>query len=217
MTEICNIFSENNPEKAVSSFASSSTLAKQIQNGEPADIYLSANQKWMDFLEKKSLLVQDTRFDLLSNRIVLIAPADNTPNPVTIGPDTDLADMLGDGRLAMGDPEHVPAGIYGKAALETIGLYDAVKGKIAPSKDVRAPLGIVYATDAAVTDKVRVIGTFPANSHPPIVYPVAVLEGHASPQAETFMVLLKTPEARAVFKKYGFSASSSAGNSTADQ
>jgi molybdate transport system substrate-binding protein len=214
VTEIGAIFSESHQERFTPSFASSSTLAKQIENGAPADIFLSANKKWMDYLEEKQMIEKGTRIDLLSNRIVLIVPADSGVKDVAIGPGFDLLPLIGDGRLSMGDPDHVPAGIYGKQALESLGVWAYVESRVAGAKDVRAalalvergeaPLGLVYATDAAISDKVRVVGTFPATSHPPIVYPVAVAAGKRSPSADRFMTLLQSPEARAVFEKYGF-------------
>jgi molybdate transport system substrate-binding protein len=215
VTEIGAVFSEKNAERFLPSFASSSTLAKQIENGAPADIFISANKKWMDYLEEKGMIEKGTRFDLLSNRIVLIVPADSAVKDIPIGPGFDLLAFLGEGRLSMGDPDHVPAGIYGKQALESLGVWTTIESLVARAKDVRAaltlaergeaPVGLVYATDAAISDKVRVVGSFPEASHPPIVYPVAVVAGKGSPAADRFITLLQSPEARAVFEKYGFS------------
>lgn len=214
LTEIGAVFSERNEERFLPSFASSSTLAKQIENGAPADIFVSANKKWMDYLEEKGMIEKGTRFDLLSNRIVLIVPADSSVKDVPIGPGFDLPAFIGEGHLAMGDPDHVPAGIYGKQALESLGVWTSVESRVAGAKDVRAalalvergeaPVGLVYATDAAISKKVRVVGTFPESSHPPMVYPVAVVAGKRSPAADRFMTLLKSPKARAIFEKYGF-------------
>lgn len=216
VAEIAKLFSDKYPIRVTLSFASSSTLAKQIQNGAPAAVYISANKKWMDFLEEKKQIEPDTRFDLLSNRIVLIAPADQdiSIDLVSRGAAGHLIEYLGGYRLAMGDPAHVPAGIYGQQALETLGLWDRVKKKIARAKDVRSalmlvargetPLGLVYATDAAISKRVRVAGTFPLDSHPPIVYPVALVSGNNTPSARTFIGFLKTSEAKTVFEKYGF-------------
>ena len=198
----------------VSSFASSSTLAKQIESGAPADVYLSANKKWMDYLEERKMIDPTTRFDLLSNRIVLVVPADSNIKRIAIAAHFELAKLLGDGHLAMGDPDHVPAGMYGKRALEKLGVWETVKGKVARAKDVRAalalvergevPLGEVYATDASISNKVRVVGVFPEDSHPQIVYPVALVAGRDTPVARRFLTFLKGSEARAVFEKYGF-------------
>ncbi len=215
VTEIGELYASRKLGRVKTSFASSSTLAKQIESGAPADVYLSANKKWMDYLEEKKLLFKDSRTDLLSNRIVLIAKADSAIQAIEIAPGFRLIDKLGrDGRLSMGDPAHVPAGMYGQQALEALGCWNDVQKRVAPMKDVRAalalvergetPLGLVYATDAAVSKKVRVIGTFPPDSHPPIVYPAAaVAEGRAD-AATGFLKFLKTPAARKIFEKYGF-------------
>jgi molybdate transport system substrate-binding protein len=215
LTEIGQAYATDKLGHIKTSFASSSTLAKQIGNGAPADLYLSANQKWMDYLEEKNLLVKGSRVDLLSNRIVLIAPVDSSIKTIKIVAGFSLTDYLGtEDRFAMGDPEHVPAGMYGQQALENLGVWNEVKQRVAPMKDVRAalvlveraeaPLGLVYATDAAISKKVRVVGTFPPQSHPPIVYPVAVVAGGKRDAAAKFLNFLKTPAARAVFVKYGF-------------
>jgi molybdate transport system substrate-binding protein len=215
VTEIGGIFSQRNHISFRPSFASSSTLAKQIENGAPTDIYLSANVKWMNYLEEKQMIETGTRIDLLSNRIVLIVPVDSSVNRIQIAPGFDLLKIIGDSRLSMGDPDHVPAGIYGKQALESLGAWTPIENHVARSKDVRAalvlvergetPIGLVYATDAAITEKVKIVGTFPQTSHPPIIYPAAVVAGRRSPATDRFMALLRSPEARAVFEKYGFS------------
>ena len=215
VTDIGALFSQQNEERFRPSFASSSTLAKQIDNGAPADIYISANRKWMDYLEEKQMIENGTRIDLLSNRIVLIVPSGSSVNDIQIVPGVDLLPIIGEGRLSMGDPDHVPAGIYGKQALESLGVWDAVESRVARSKDVRAalalvergeaPLGLVYATDAAISKQVRVTGTFPETTHPPIIYPVAVVAGKRSPATDRFMALLQSPEAKSIFEKYGFS------------
>jgi len=215
VTDIGKLFADRKLGRMTPSFASSSTLAKQIENGAPADVYISANKKWMDYLEKKNLLAPGSRFDMLSNSIVLIAPAASSIAAIKIAPGFSMDEALGEeGRFAMGDPDHVPAGIYGKQALQRLGCWDAVKHRLAPMKDVRAtlvlvergetPLGLVYATDAAISKKVKVVGTFPADSHPPIVYPVAAVAGGRTQAARVFLDFLKTTEARAVFSKYDF-------------
>ena len=215
ITKIGELYASRHQGRITPSFASSSTLAKQIENGAPAAIYLSANKKWMDYLEAKKMIEPDTRFDLLSNRIVLIAPKDGAVKHIDIRPGLDLSDALGDGRLAMGDPDHVPAGIYGLQALEKLGIWTKLESRVARAKDVRAalalvergetPLGLVYATDAAISDRVNVVGIFPMDSHPPIVYPVAVVAGAKSDAAGRFLDFLKSAEARTIFEKYGFS------------
>lgn len=214
VTDIGKLFAEKKMGEFTPSFASSSTLAKQIESGAPANVYISANKKWMDYLEEKKLIDSATRTDLLGNRIVLITPAGSKLDQVDISPHFDLAGLLADGKLAMGDPDHVPAGMYGKKALETLGVWQGIQDRVARAKDVRAalalvergeaPLGVVYATDAAITDKVKVVGTFPENSHPPIVYPVALVAGEESQAAKSFLEFLKTPESKDIFEKYGF-------------
>jgi molybdate transport system substrate-binding protein len=216
VTEIGKLYTDRNPGRVTTSFASSSTLAKQIESGAPADVYISANKKWMDFLEKKNLIDRKSRLDLLGNRIVLIAPVGSALKKIDVAPGFSVPDFLGkDGRLSMGDPDHVPAGMYGKKALENLGSWEQVKDRLAPMKDVRAalvlveraeaPLGLVYATDAAISKKVRVVGAFPAASHSPIVYPVAAVTGGQTAAAKRFIDFLKSLESRAVFEKYGFS------------
>ena len=196
------------------SFGSSSTLARQIEQGAPANIFASADEKWMDYLADKKLIVTDTRKDLLGNDLVLVVPADK-PQHVTIGPGFDLVGMLGpNGRAATGDPAHVPVGIYAEQALKKLGVWDAVSPHLARADDVRsalllvergeAPAGIVYATDAAVSKAVMIAGTFPANSHDPVSYPFAVVKAADTPEARALMTYLSGPEARAIFVKRGF-------------
>ena len=215
VTEIGELYAARNLGHVTPSFASSSTLAKQIASGAPVDVYISANKKWMDFLEEKNLIDSKSRLDLLGNRIVLIVPADSSIQKIEVAPGFPVTSFLGkDGRLSMGDPDHVPAGMYGKKALVNLGSWDQVKDRVAPMKDVRAalvlveraeaPLGLVYATDAAISKKVRVVGTFPADSHPPIVYPVAAVADGKLAEAGRFIEFLRSPESRAVFEKYGF-------------
>ena len=198
--------------RIVISFAASSTLAKQIENGAPADLYLSADEVWMDYLDSRRLIVPASRIDYLGNKLVLIAPRDSTL-ALTISPGFPLAASLGDGRLAMGDPDHVPAGIYGKAALEKLGVWQQVASRLARAEDVRGALayvergeaaaGIVYASDAARAE-VRVVATFPPDTHPPIRYPMALVAGRDTPAARAFYDYLRGPAARAVFERYGF-------------
>lgn len=212
--EIVDVYTKQHDQKIITSFASSSTLAKQIDNGAPAHIYVSANRKWMDYLEQKHMILPDSRMDLLGNRIVLIVPKASPVEMFVVSSGFPLDELLGDGRLAMGDPGHVPAGMYGKHAFEQLGVWDRIKDKLAPMKDVRAvlalvereevPLGQVYATDAAISTKVRVAGTFPSNSHPPIVYPVAIVTGQRNPAVEQFLSFLNSTHARSIFERYGF-------------
>ncbi|HEV7251543.1 MAG TPA: molybdate ABC transporter substrate-binding protein [Mesorhizobium sp.] len=196
------------------SYAASSALAKQIEQGAPADIFFSADLDWMRYLSERNLTKKETETSLLGNRIVLVAPA-NRDVTLAIGPDFDLAGALGEGRLAIADVQAVPAGKYGKAALESLGVWPAVEGRLAQAENVRAALrlvsageaalGIVYATDARAEPGVKVIGAFPENSHPPIVYPVAELAEARSEAASKFLDCLKSPKAEAVFEEQGFS------------
>lgn len=214
LTEIGRLFGEQKLGRAVFSFAASSTLARQIESGAPADLFLSADLEWMDYLEKKKLIEPGTRQDLLGNRIVLIAPAGSPTTAVALGPGCDLTPALAGGRLAMGDPEHVPAGRYGKSALESLGAWQGVEKQVAGAATVRAalalvergeaPLGIVYATDAAVSAKVQIVGRFPEGSHAPIVYPVAVVAGRNTPAVARFIAFLRSNPAKAVFEGAGF-------------
>jgi molybdate transport system substrate-binding protein len=216
INDVSKLFTEKGKGKVVPSYASSSTLAKQIEQGAPAQVFISADEPWMNYLEERKLIEPGSRFDLLGNKLVLIAPSGSSVNKVEIGPKVDLVKLLGDGKLATGDPDHVPAGKYAKAALSKLGVWNDIEGRLARAQDVRGaltlvdrgetPLGIVYATDAAVTPKVKVVGTFPADSHPKIVYPTALIAGKGSPAAKSFLEFLKTPEAKAIFEKYGFTA-----------
>lgn len=194
------------------SLAGSSVLARQIEAGAPADVFISANPGWMDRLDEAGRLAPGTRRDLLRNSIVLISSDPEAPEQA-IGPGTDLAAMLGGGRLAMALVDAVPAGIYGKAALSSLGLWETVAPQVAQADNVRAalalvatgeaPLGIVYATDAQAEPDVGVIGTFPEDSHPPIIYPVAQIEG-AGEAAGRFLDYLGSDAARAAFERQGF-------------
>ncbi|WP_226624127.1 molybdate ABC transporter substrate-binding protein [Alloyangia pacifica] len=213
MDEIAPAFEAQSGHAVTVSLAGSSALARQIQQGAPADIFISANESWMDALEADGLLEPDGRSDLLRNAIVLIAHGKDAA-PVEITPEMDLPALLDGGRLAMALVDAVPAGIYGKAALENLGLWDSALPQVAQADNVRAalalvsageaPLGIVYATDAAADDDVSVIGTFPEDSHPPIVYPVADLAGRDTEAEAAFLDYLHGPEARAAFERQGF-------------
>ena len=195
------------------SYAGSNALAKQLEQGAPADIFFSADLDWMDYAQKKGLIKRETRIDLLSNRIVLIAPSQGAV-PIDIRRGFDLAKALDGGRLAMGNVDSVPAGKYGKAALETLGAWDGVRDKVAQADTVRAalllvergeaPLGIVYATDAVADPGVKVLGTFPDDSHPAIIYPVALTRDGTNPEAAGFIAFLRGSDARAAFEQQGF-------------
>ncbi len=195
------------------SYAASNVLEQQIAQGAPADLFFSADLDWMEAARKADLIQPDQRVDLLANAIVLVAPREDA-TPIVIRPGFDLASALKGGRLAMGNVDAVPAGKYGKAALQKLGAWDGVKDHLAQAESVRAalafvargetPLGIVYATDAAAEPKVAVVGTFPPDSHPPIVYPVALTKGAKNLDAAAFLAFLRGPEARAAFEKQGF-------------
>ncbi len=196
------------------SFGSSSTLARQIEQGAPANLFASADEKWMDYLAGKDLIAADTRKDLLGNDLVLVVPADK-PLHVTIGPDFDLFGLLGaSGRLAVGDPAHVPVGIYAEQALKKLGMWDKIVPRLARTDDVRSglllvergevPAGIVYATDAPVSKGVMVAGIFPDGSHDPISYPFAVTKAGDTAEARSLLTFLAGPQARVVFVRRGF-------------
>ncbi|MGA7810134.1 molybdate ABC transporter substrate-binding protein [Bradyrhizobium sp.] len=199
--------------KVQASYAASSTLAKQIEQGAPADIFVSADTDWMDYVVARKDINVPTRVNLLGNSIVLIAPKDSTIGNVTIGPGFDLAKLAGDGKIATGDVNAVPVGKYAKAALEKLGAWQAAAPKFAMAESVRAALtlvargeavlGIVYSTDAKVEPGVKIVGTFPADTHPPIIYPVAATTT-AKPEANDYLSYLKSQAAKTVLEKYGF-------------
>ncbi|MGY0570128.1 molybdate ABC transporter substrate-binding protein [Bradyrhizobium sp. RDM12] len=195
------------------SYAASSVLAKQIEQGAPADVFVSADTDWMDYATAKKTINEATRVNLLGNSIVLIAPKDSAITNVTIAPGFDLAKLAGDGRIATGDVNSVPAGKYAKAALEKLGAWQAAEPKFAMAESVRAALtlvargeaalGIVYSTDAKVEPGVKIVGTFPADSHPAIIYPVAATTT-AKPGTNDYLAFLRTSAAKTILEKYGF-------------
>lgn len=199
--------------EATASYAASSALAKQIEAGAPADLFISADLAWMDYVAGKKLIKEDSRTNLLGNRLVLVAAADKA-KPVEIKQSFDLSSLVGDGKLAMGAVDSVPAGKYGKAALEKLGVWSSVEGKVAGAESVRAalvlvsrgeaPYGIVYQTDAAADPGVKIVGTFPQDSHEPIIYPVAVLSESKSPAAAAYLEFLKSAKAAPFFEGQGF-------------
>jgi molybdate transport system substrate-binding protein len=207
-------FSRESGIKVVASYAASSALMKQIEQGAPADVFLSADVNWMDYGAKRHLIKPDSRVDLLGNRLVLIAPKDSKVGNVAIRPGFDLAALAGNGRIAVGDVRAVPAGLYAKAALEKLGAWKAAEPKLATAENVRAalilvargeaPLGIVYETDAKIDPGVKIVGTFPDDSHPPIIYPAA-LTTNAKPDAAPYLAFLRTATAKSIFQRYGFS------------
>ena len=195
------------------SYGASSALAKQIENGAPADIFISADLDWMDYVAARKLIKPETRTNCLGNKLALITGA-NSNVALTIGQNFPLAQALGNGRLAMADPAAVPAGKYGKAALEKLGVWASVANKIAPTQDVRAalllvsrgeaPLGIVYQTDAAADKNVKIVATFPESTHPPIIYPIAILASSTNGVAPVYLQYLLSPKAEPFFEKQGF-------------
>jgi molybdate transport system substrate-binding protein len=196
------------------SYAASSQLAHQIEAGAPAAVFISADQDWMNAVETK--VVRGTRVDLLGNALVLVAPKDSS-TALMIADHFDIAGALGkDGRLALGEPNSVPAGKYAKSALTALGVWDSIQSRVVSADNVRAarnfvargeaPLGIVYRSDAISEPSVRIVDTFPQSTHAPIVYPAAIVAGHDSPAARTLLGLLREPDAQAIFRRYGFDA-----------
>jgi molybdate transport system substrate-binding protein len=195
------------------SYAASSAIARQIEQGAPADIYVSADSDWMNYLAQRRLIIASSRRDLLTNRLALIAPA-NTKTTLKIGRGMPIAAALGSGRLAVAGPE-VPAGKYAKASLSTLGVWDSVSRRLAQAENVRtalqyvargeSPLGIVYDTDAKAEPRVRIVGLFPNGTHPKIVYPAALVARSKNPDAARFLAFMSSPRAAAVFRKHGFS------------
>lgn len=214
LQEIATQYQKEKNVTIVSSFASSSTLARQIEQGAPADLFISADQQWMDYAQDKSLMDTATRHTLLGNELVVIAPKASQQGAVDINEKTDWKSLLKGGRLAVGDPDHVPAGIYAKEALQNLKSWDELSPLMARASNVRAamalvereeaPLGVVYGSDAIASEKVKVVGAFPDGSHKPVEYPMAIVKDHKNPAVTGFYDYLKTPAASAVFKRYGF-------------
>ena len=213
LDDINTAFTAKTGIKTIASYAASSALAKQIEQGAPADIFISADTDWMDYAIDKKVVNETTRINLLGNSLVLIAPKDSAINQVAIGPGFDLARLAANGRIATGDVISVPVGKYAKAALEKLGAWQAAEPKFAMAESVRAALtlvargevtlGIVYSTDARIESGVKVVGTFPDDSHPPIVYPVAATTT-AKAEAFSYLSFLRSWAAKAIFEKYGF-------------
>lgn len=213
LDELNTAYTAKTGVKVVASYAASSALAKQLEQGAPADAFISADTDWMDYSTAKKTINEPTRINLLGNKIVLIAPKDSKLGNVAIGAGFDLAKLAGDGRVATGDVKAVPVGKYAKAALEKLGAWQAAEPKFAMAESVRAALalvargeavlGIVYETDAKVEPGVKIIGAFPADSHPAIIYPVAATAA-AKPEATDYVTFLRSAAAKAIFEKYGF-------------
>jgi molybdate transport system substrate-binding protein len=214
LNEINETFTARTGNKVVPSYAASSALAKQVEQGAPAQVFASADLNWMDYLAGKKLVNPDTRFNLLGNTLVLVAPADSKQGKLELSPKTDIAALAGEGRIATGNPDSVPVGLYFKQAMERAGQWQKVAPRVAAADSVRAalafvergevPLGVVYATDAAVSKKVKVVGVFPDTMHDPIVYPFALVAGKEGPAARAYLDTLRSNEAKGVFAKYGF-------------
>ncbi|ANW05223.1 molybdate ABC transporter substrate-binding protein [Bradyrhizobium icense] len=213
LDEIDAAYAAEAGDKITVSYAASSALARQIEQGAPADIFISADTDWMDYAIGKKTISEPSRINLLGNSIVLIAPKDSKIDNVNIGPGFDLAKLAGDGRIATGDVKSVPAGKYAKAALEKLGAWQAAEPKFAMAVDVRAALtlvargeaalGIVYSTDAKVEPGVKIVGTLPADSHPAVIYPVAATTT-AKPEASNYLAFLRSTAAKTIFEKHGF-------------
>ncbi len=213
MEDAASAWSAQHRGKVTVSYAGSSALARQIERGAPADIFISADLAWMDYLEQRGLINRSMRTNLLRNSLVLIAPA-NANLHVKLDRELRLDRLLGNGRLAMADPAHVPAGKYGRAALEVLGLWRQVEYKLVRGENVRTalnfvargetPLGIVYRTDATAESRVRVIAVFRTDTHPPIIYPAALLSTSKAADAAAFLVFLKSDTAAGFFRKHGF-------------
>ncbi len=213
LDDINAAYSAKSGVKIAASYAASSTLAKQIEQGAPADVFVSADTDWMDYAIQKKDIKDGTRVDLLGNKLVLIAPKESDISAVQIGPGFDLAKLAGDGKIATGDVASVPAGKYAKAALQKLGSWTAAEPKFAMADNVRAALtlvarkeavlGIVYATDAKVEPAVKVVGTFPQESYPPVIYPLAVT-ATAKAEAADYLAYVRSSASKGIFEKYGF-------------
>jgi molybdate transport system substrate-binding protein len=215
MDEAAAKFGEETGQQVVVSYAASSALARQIEQGAPADVFVSADLDWMDYLQQRKLIDASTRRSLLGNMLVLVAPAASTARAFALRKGSDLRPLLGaDGRIAVALTDSVPAGKYARASFESLGMWNALQPRLAQAENVRAalllvargeaPLGVVYGSDARAEPAVRMIAIFPPGSHPPIVYPVARVLASGQPRAEAFIEWLHSPEAGAIFRAHGF-------------
>lgn len=222
LAELGHQYERAHPEDRIRfSFAASSAVARQIEAGAPADIFASASEEWMDYLSARHLIAPGSRRTPIGNDLVLIAPRDSAIGGVTLDRGVDLLSPLGGGRLAVGDPAYVPAGAYAQKALAFLGAWDAVEPRLAPAESVRAalalvaraeaPLGIVYATDAAIDPRVKVVGRFPPASHPAIVYPYAIVAGRDVAPVRRVFDYLTGSAARPVYESFGFIARTPSG------
>ncbi|WP_305819194.1 molybdate ABC transporter substrate-binding protein [Photobacterium leiognathi] len=214
LNDIAAKYQQETGVKTTLSFASSSALARQVALGAPANIYLSANEKWMDYVEQQGAVIDNSRVDVLKNSLVMVAPTDYPQNNISLSASWDLSKALDGTRLAVGNPANVPAGRYAKQSLEFMHLWKQAEPLLARANNVRsalvlvergeAKLGIVYKTDAEISKKVKIVATFPEDSHKPITYPMALVKGHDTPAAKAFYQYLQHDEAKAIFKQYGF-------------
>lgn len=214
LNDIAAKYQQETGVKTTLSFASSSALARQVALGAPANIYLSANEKWMDYVEQRGAVIDNSRVDVLKNNLVMVAPTNYPQNNITLTASWDLSKALDGTRLAVGNPDNVPAGRYAKQSLEFLHLWKQAEPLLARANNVRsalvlvergeAQLGIVYKTDAEISKKVKIVAIFPADSHKPITYPMALVKGNDTPAAKAFYQYLQHDEAKAIFKQYGF-------------
>lgn len=216
LNQISEEYQQQHNDKIITSFASSSVLARQIAQGAPVDIYISADQQWMDYLQEKQLIENNSRKTILGNTLVVVTFQESNQTKFNITKNTDWTSLLKKERLAMGDPEHVPIGIYAKEAFTRLGLWEQVENKLARTDNVRStlllverqevPLGIVYKSDSIVSAKVRIVATFPPSSHKPVEYPLAIVKDHNTPAVMSFYHFLQSDRAKTIFNKYGFIA-----------
>lgn len=213
--EVNEVFIKQHPDVTIlPAYDSSSNLARQINEGAPAQIFISANQNWMDYLQDNKKIDLESRANIVKNELALITNADNPAFEVTYESKEFWKELLKDTRLAVGDPDHVPVGMYAKASFEKLGVWDVVSPKVAAAQNVRAALllverneanvGIVYSSDASISEKVQTVSTFPADLHDPIEYPIAMIGEQNSDMVKTYYAFLLSDDAKAIFKKYGF-------------
>ena len=212
---VVHAYEAKGKDHVIVSYAGSNDLGRQIENGAPADVFISADKEWIDYVVQRNLVLRGSRTKLLANDLVLIAPAASKVQ-VKLAPGVNIAGALGNGRIALADPDTVPSGKYAKAAFMSLGAWSAIEGKVTATDSVRAalalvsrgeaPLGVVYSTDAFLDKRVRIVDTFPANTHPPVEYRMARLKRGTSPSVTALQTYLASPEALIIFKQFGFRA-----------
>ena len=213
MEEVISLYEKKGLGKITASFGATSTLARQLERGAPADLFLSADETWMDYLEERKLIREDTRMTLLTNTLVIVAPS-GSDYDIKIEPGFALAASLNGGRLAVGDPDHTAVGIYFKEAMENLGVWSDIEPRLARANSVRAGTamvergevraGVVFGTEGGISEKIRVVATFPADTHAPITYPFAITSASKGDAAQTFVAFMKEPEVADIFRKWGF-------------